>query len=263
MTMLTYPTLKKPFAYPSPYSFQEPEPDFGGQDPRDPAGQGKRTQPREPIFKSIPKGVGLLIAVIVAIHVGLQLAGPVATQSAIERFGASPRLIEDAFRAGDWSQVFGMLIGHQFLHGGTLHLIMNMAMLLQAGPIAEAGLGRTRGGAFAFIVFFLLCGIGGGVAYVWANPGSIYPTIGASGAISGVFAGFVWAVIASARPGEAMIKPAVTSALFFLLINVGLAGLARAFDFAAIAWESHLGGFITGLILYPIFFRFKTSRARI
>ncbi|WP_284359836.1 rhomboid family intramembrane serine protease [Candidatus Phycosocius spiralis] len=239
--------------HPSPVCFQEAKPNYAGPEPRDPSGQGKKPISNEPIFKSIPIGVLILIGCMVIVHIGLQLAGPNVTLRTIESLGVIPNEIAIDLDKGDRSDVMLRLIGHQFLHGGTLHLVMNMAMLLQAGPIAEDGLHRNRYGVFAFLLFFLLCGIGGGLAFIWLNPGSIYPTIGASGAISGVFAGFLWSAITKARPNQAMFKPVVTSGLFFLIINVGLAALARGLDIAAIAWESHLGGFVSGFIVYPIF----------
>jgi membrane associated rhomboid family serine protease len=52
-----------------------------------------------------------------------------------------------------------------------------------------------------------------------------------------------------------MIRPVLTSAGVFLLINVGLAWVGRALNIVPIAWESHLGGFLGGLVLYPLIAR--------
>ena len=145
---------------------------------------------------------------------------------------------------------------------------MNLAMLLQAGPIAEAGFNRASGQSaelqrrgswlamVRFTILFLGSGICGALLYCWLNPASEIPTIGASGAISGVFAGFLWAAIALAKPGKTMLRPVLSSAAVFLLINVGLAWIGRTLNVVPIAWESHLGGFIGGLILFPLIARF-------
>jgi membrane associated rhomboid family serine protease len=212
-------------------------------------------RPREPIFNQIPVGVTVLIAMIIAAHLIFSLQGAAREAETLATFGLSPAQFARDVAAGDWLSAMTMLFGYQFLHGGTLHLVMNLAMLLQAGPIAEAGLRRNQYSTVRFVAFYLLCGVGGGLAFCAINPGSEGLTIGASGAISGVFAGFLWGAIGLARPGQAMLMPVIASAVVFLLINVGLAALARGFDFVPIAWESHLGGFVAGLILYPIFAR--------
>ena len=215
----------------------------------------QRHPPREPIFNQMPLGVVVLIGFIITAHLLYYLLDPATKNNALNTFALSPAIFAQGVASNNWGPALTMLFGYQFLHGGTLHIVMNLAMLLQAGPIAEAGLRRNRHSTLRFVLFFLLCGAGGGLAFCALNPGTVGVTIGASGAISGVFAGFLWGAIGLARPGQAMLKPVLASAVVFLLINVGLAALARGFNFVPIAWESHLGGFIAGLILYPIFAR--------
>lgn len=217
-------------------------------------------KPREPIFNQMPIGVAALIALIITAHLIFFLLDPAAKTNTMAAFALSPALFAQDLAGNDWLSALKMLFGYQFLHGGTLHIVMNLAMLLQAGPIAEAGLRRNAHSTIRFILLFLLCGVGGGLAFCAFNPGSVGVTIGASGAISGVFAGFLWGAIGLARPGQAMLKPVLASAVVFLLINVGLAALARGFNFVPIAWESHLGGFVAGLILYPIFARLGRAK---
>ncbi|OYU75079.1 MAG: hypothetical protein CFE32_15620 [Alphaproteobacteria bacterium PA3] len=226
------------------------------------SGPTKSTQkPREPIFNQMPMGVVVLIGFIITAHLVFSLLNPVAQAEALATFALSPAQFSQDISNGNWLPAMTMLFGYQFLHGGTLHIVMNLAMLLQAGPIAEAGLRRNQGSTLRFVIFFLLCGVGGGLAFCALNPGTEGVTIGASGAISGIFAGFLWGAIGLARPGQAMLKPVLASAVVFLLINVGLAALARGFNFVPIAWESHLGGFVAGLILYPIFARLGRPQA--
>lgn len=221
----------------------------------------KSTQkPREPIFNQMPMGVATLIGIIITAHLAFSLLNPVAQEKALATFALSPAQFAQDISAGNWTSALAMLFGYQFLHGGTLHLVMNLAMLLQAGPIAEASLRRNHASTIRFVIFFLLCGVGGGLAFCAFNPGAEGVTIGASGAISGIFAGFLWGAIGLARPGQAMLLPVLASAVVFLLINVGLAALARGFNFVPIAWESHLGGFVSGLILYPLFARLGRPR---
>ena len=68
-----------------------------------------------------------------------------------------------------------------FLHGGWLHLILNMWTLWLFGPTVEDRLGHGR-----YLAFYLACGLAASIAHVVFNPTSIVPALGASGAIAGV-----------------------------------------------------------------------------
>jgi membrane associated rhomboid family serine protease len=205
-------------------------------------------------------GVAALIGLILAMHILGLVIGPMRLASIQQEYGVVPLRIWADFGQSQLVAPFTSLVASQFLHGGPLHLVMNLAMLLQAGPIAEFGLNRNKDEAVRFMIFFLLCGIAGGLTFCLINPNSMTLAIGASGAISGVFAGFLWAAIGLAKPGQAMLRPVLTSGAVFLLINVGLAWIGRATNFLPIAWECHLGGFVAGLILYPFFARLGRPR---
>jgi membrane associated rhomboid family serine protease len=235
---------------------------YNNEPQHDDMGPNTRAQrpAREPIFNRMPIGVAVLIGAILAVYLIGQLIGPVALDNMKAQFGVIPARLFTQIGEGQVLAPLISLLASQFLHGGTLHLIMNLAMLLQAGPIAELGLNRNKDEAARFMIFYLLCGIGGGLTFCLLNPGSPILALGASGAISGVFAGFLWAAIGLAKPGQPMLKPVLTSGAVFLLINVGLAWIGRATNFLPIAWECHLGGFISGLVLYPLFARLGRSR---
>lgn len=90
------------------------------------------------------------------------------------------------------SRVFGQLrliapsdwtpfLTNIFLHGGWLHLILNMWTLWIFGPAVEDRFGPGR-----FTLFYLFCGVAAGLAHALANPHSVVPALGASGAIAGV-----------------------------------------------------------------------------
>jgi membrane associated rhomboid family serine protease len=68
-----------------------------------------------------------------------------------------------------------------FLHGGWLHLILNMWTLWLFGPTVEDRLGHGR-----YLAFYLACGLAASVAHLVFNPTSVIPAVGASGAIAGV-----------------------------------------------------------------------------
>ena len=78
------------------------------------------------------------------------------------------------------------LVTYQFLHADWAHLAFNMLFLWVFGDNIEDALGHVK-----FLVFFLLCGIAGGLLQSIVDPESVTPVIGASGAISGVLGGYL------------------------------------------------------------------------
>ena len=73
-----------------------------------------------------------------------------------------------------------------FLHGGWGHLGGNMLFLWIFGDNIEHRIGHLR-----FIVFYLVCGVAAGLAHILFNSASAIPTVGASGAISGILGGYL------------------------------------------------------------------------
>src|SRR5690606_3814073 len=73
-----------------------------------------------------------------------------------------------------------------FVHGGWVHLISNMWFLWWFGNNIEDWKGRRR-----FLVFYVLVGLAAAAAHVWSAPDSPIPTIGASGAVSGVMGAYL------------------------------------------------------------------------
>lgn len=143
------------------------------------------------------------------------------------------------------------LFTHQFLHGGFVHLLMNMVFLAWIGRQVEWLLGPAR-----LVLLFLLGGVAGGLLQVFMTPGSVVPVVGASGAISAVFATYA---LLFAQAGEApasvlgmRISGETVRALRYAALWIGLQLLtAVAFNLpgtGGIAIWSHIGGFIAGLI---------------
>jgi membrane associated rhomboid family serine protease len=73
-----------------------------------------------------------------------------------------------------------------FLHGGWLHLIGNMWFLWLAGFVLEDTWGR-----WLYTLFYLVAGVAALQFYAWSNPGSITPTLGASGAVAALMGAFL------------------------------------------------------------------------
>ena len=134
-----------------------------------------------------------------------------------------------------------------FLHGGWLHLIFNMVMLLFIGRQLEAPLGGK-----AVAVLLLAGAYAGALAQFLADPGSAIPMIGASGAISALLA--VFALIFS-RTQTSAIGPipahwvrALWLAAAWIALQLAL-GFAGGGGFGAVAIWAHVGGFLAGLVL--------------
>lgn len=157
-----------------------------------------------------------------------------------------------------WASMFTAM----FLHGGWLHVLMNMLFLWIFGNNVEDAMGRVR-----FLVFYLVCGLAATVAQVLIDPGSTTPTIGASGAIAGVLGGYILLypharVLTLILPVFFFPIPAwVFLALWFVLQLIqGVSSLGRQTD---IAFFAHVGGFVAGLLLVKLFAsRAATMRGR-
>lgn len=210
---------------------------------------------REPILNGPPPwGVGAFGLVIVLVYLLFPAGVPGRSASLAFDYGFVPARVggtDGVAPYGSPLEILRALITYQFLHAGWVHLAMNTMLLVAVGPVAERGLGTGRTGAGRFVVFTLLCGIGGALGFWLLNQHMVTYLIGASGAFSGVFAGFIWTALARAFERPELRQEALSSGLVFLGLNVGLAALARVSGTIPIAWESHLFGFLTGLVIYP------------
>jgi membrane associated rhomboid family serine protease len=133
------------------------------------------------------------------------------------------------------------------LHGGVLHIVFNVIVLLFIGRQLEAPLGSK-----AMAVLLLAGAYGGALAQFLADPQSAVPMIGASGAISALIA--VYALIFSRSQASAIgpIPGHWVRALWLAAAWIGLQlliGLAGGGGFGAIAIWAHVGGFLAGLLL--------------
>lgn len=147
------------------------------------------------------------------------------------------------------------LLTAQFLHGGWMHLIANMLYLWVFGDNVEDAMGHGR-----FLVFYLLCGLIAGLAHIAADPASTVPTLGASGAISGVLGAFL-ILLPKSRVLVPIIVfplylPAFVLLIFWILFQVASAAAGGPVG-GGVAWWEHIGGFVAGALLV-IPFRHKT-----
>ena len=150
-----------------------------------------------------------------------------------------------------------------FLHGGWLHLGGNMLYLWIFGDNVEDKLGHGR-----YIVFYLVCGLIASAVYIFVDPTSSVPTVGASGAISGVLAAYIVmfprARVTTLIPIFIFLQVAdlpavVVLGLWFVLqFFNGLVSLGyQTAGMGGVAWWAHIGGFASGLVLVFPFRKFR------
>jgi len=135
------------------------------------------------------------------------------------------------------------LLTAMFVHGGFIHLALNMLALWMLGQSLEPMLGRAR-----FLALYLISGLGGSVMVAVLAPSTA--TVGASGAIFGLMASLL---IIGRHIGAN-----VTGLLVILGVN-----FAFGFFVGGIAWQAHLGGAVVGALLALILTRTKRPEQRI
>jgi len=146
------------------------------------------------------------------------------------------------------------LVTALFLHGGLMHLLGNMLYLWVFGDNVEDAMGHGR-----FIVFYLLCGVLASLAQIAADPLSAVPTIGASGAISGMLGAYLVLHPKAKVLVPIIIFPVYLPAYLLLVVWFGFQVMAAGAGPAAgggVAWWAHIGGFVAGAILI-VPFRYK------
>lgn len=201
--------------------------------------------------------VGFIIINVLVFFYQLSL-GPQARQFVIQ-LGTIPWEITH-FRTHPESAAlppFVSLFTSMFLHGGWAHLIGNMLFLWIFGNNIEDALGH-----FKFVIFYVLTGLLASAGHIVANPNSLVPTIGASGAISGIMGAYIL-LYPRARVLTLVflvwiIQVVEIPAIIFLGIWFVLqlsSGFTTAGTGGGVAWFAHIGGFVAGLILVKLFER--------
>jgi membrane associated rhomboid family serine protease len=209
---------------------------------------------------TVPLAVGWATRIIILVCVGVELlfffAGEGFARTALFAAGLVPARVTGAI-VGLPDGPLPMpatFLTHIFLHSGWVHLAMNMVFLAWVGRQVEGLVGTGR-----FLLLFFAGGIAGGALQVLFTPTSVAPVVGASGAISAVFAAYA---LIFARSGE---EPATflglrlsgetVRALRYASLWIGLqllTGVAfNAPGAPGIAIWAHIGGFLAGLVAVP------------
>jgi len=199
----------------------------------------------------------LLLIVVNFLVFFYQLSLPTkAAETLVRTYGLVPIRIQYALAGSHHvtlSRAFLPFFTCMFLHGGWMHIIGNMWFLWIFGGNVE-----DRFGSLPYLLVYLVCGLGSGVSQVLFSWGSTIPSIGASGAISGVLGAY-----AVFFPGSRILTLVPLFVIWFLaripaIIFIGLwfvvqflsgLGSLGSANTGGVAWWAHVGGFALGAII--------------
>lgn len=149
------------------------------------------------------------------------------------------------------------LLSAMFMHGGFAHIAGNMLYLWIFGDNLEDRMGHGR-----YLLFYIICGILAGLAHVYSsaflNSNLLIPSLGASGAISGVLGGYILLfprrrVTAFVLRFLTQVPAYVAVGLWFVFQLVEGLGMLGSSDGGGVAYAAHIGGFIAGFLLVKLF----------
>ena len=215
--------------------------------------------------REVPLVNWLLIGVNLFVFVIETRLGPQGLQRLVWALGVVPA----RFLSHPSPREIATIFTSMFLHGGWFHVISNLWALYLFGDNVEDRMGHGR-----YLLFYLLTGAAASLTHVLFNPASRLPTVGASGAISGVLGAYL-VLFPAARvvtlipvfflPWFVEIPAIIYLGMWFLsqLFN-GLFSLAATGvigTYGGVAWWAHVGGFTAGLLLVKFFERRRTYRA--
>jgi membrane associated rhomboid family serine protease len=151
--------------------------------------------------------------------------------------------------------VYFTLITSMFMHGGWAHLLGNMLFLWVFGDNIE-----NRIGHMCYLIFYLVCGIIASLSHVFVSGSdSLTPSLGASGAISGVLGGYL--LLFPSRRVRVIMGRGITTVpafvalgiwiVFQIISQMGVLGGDQGGG--GVAYAAHIGGFIAGLVLIKLF----------
>jgi len=169
-----------------------------------------------------------------------------------------------------WAYSFGLppddylsFLTSLFLHGGWMHIIFNMLFMWIFADNIEDIMGHAR-----FLAFYLICGLLATYLQWYSNPALTVPVVGASGAISGILGAYIvrfpYARIVIMIPilffPLLFEVPAIAFIGFWVIMQLREATSAALFTNVTVnvAWWAHLGGFIVGAFLHPMFLKKRT-----
>lgn len=220
-----------------------------------------------------PTAIAGLCALMAVLHVALAFAPARLARQAWRLFEVSPKPMLMALERGDLVRVARAFLGHMFFHVNAAHLLLNVAAILTLGAIAyremEARDGEHKNdAAVSFLAFFLISGMAAAAVFILVTPESYRPMIGASGGAAGLAGACAWIFVTRASDGQPR-SGALRNGFFLVLISAALIASSIYFDTSPLslrlfgsvsAWQAHVGGYVFGVVAYPLFERMAGAR---
>jgi len=227
-------------------------------------------RPSDPPALNLPAAIVWLSAGLIAVHLVRSFVFPDSWNNLTVYFLAFwpvKYTVLASLQPLDLASSLWAFVSYSFLHGGAMHLTFNLLWMAIFGSavLRRFGLGR-------FLAFSALCSVGGAFAHLATHWGEAAPMIGASAAISGHMAAAIRFVFELGGPlgvfrrsdqGAYYVPAQPLGACFrnqqvlvFVAVWFGLNmffGLMSGGQSSSIAWQAHIGGFVAGLGLFPVF----------
>jgi membrane associated rhomboid family serine protease len=201
-----------------------------------------RRRNREPLI-NLPPLTGFLLVLIILIHLMLVLLPSSFQFWVIYHFGFLPGKY-----SGQVDFDLGALTGpvtYMLLHGSWMHVIVNAVMLAAFGAGVEKWLGLRR-----TLIFMAGCTVISALAHFILSPMSVTPVIGASGAVSGLFAA---AIVMLANGGLLPVgRYGILPLVVLWIVISAVFGSMGGPHGESVAWAAHIGGFLGGFLLLKI-----------
>jgi membrane associated rhomboid family serine protease len=229
---------------------------------------------RQPAF-NLPPVILALSAILIAVHLLRQFLSEETDLKVLlwtaflpARYSNVPvlnGLLPGGIAADVWT-----FVSYAFLHGDWIHLGVNLIWFLAFGSAVA-----WRFGAQRFLAFSAVTAAAGSAAHLFFHYGDIAPLVGASAAISGAMAAAVRFAFEAGGPlgpwrnsgpeafrvpasplGRSLRNPQVLVFLgvwFLLNLLFGLTSALTNLSEGSVAWQAHVGGFLAGLLLFPLF----------
>lgn len=193
-------------------------------------------------FNNIPYVTATLIAINVIIFLFMEIIGDTESTQFLYEHGAM--YWPDVVNGGQWYR----LVTHMFVHSGGEHLLNNMFMLGILGYQIEKDYGPIK-----YLLTYFVSGVGGAVvsALVEMNMGEAVVSIGASGAVFGIFGAMLVMIFKNRRQMGQVSAPRLL--ILFVLMVFG--NMEEGVD-----WMAHFGGALIGVMLALILYRAKFNQ---
>lgn len=224
--------------------------------------QGGQAPAREPFF-NLSGVVTAIIGLCILVHLArLYLLSPAADTWVILHFAFVPLRFTGGYPLDAYA--FASPFTYALLHGGAVHLAVNMIWMAAFGSPLANRIGPAR-----FVFFWAVTALAAALLHVALHPFDPVPLVGASGTISGMMgaaARFAFRIDRGAqRPGFAgpvlpifivfRSRMTVVFLAVWFVVNLVVGLGSGTGGTTSIAWEAHIGGFLTGFLALPVFDR--------